>query len=318
MIADINIRDYYNLYIENANKDLQNYTHLLHLNRINKGHARDYIKDNINIYEDRFSINLKEYTIEWVAGVYNPSEKLYNVAYHLFIKSQDSQDNVHLTQLIKYCQSIKNVYYCELHIKEAKTRTTVLYKDYHAIVRKYYTKVQEALLEGYGYHFTKGLGDMYIARFHANKKKKICDFDATNKKRQEILNKGLKLYDKNEAEYYKVNGWKYDGVPYIVYQNIEHIYKIKITNANNIGTKKINLEHIEYVNTNFRNKGFKQIASEITERNEIYTLPCDIKTKLNIILEFDKTQYVKFIRSTKDLNDKSHKQFKVVTKLYGK
>ena len=69
--------------------------------------------------------------------------------------------------------------------------------------------VHKALLDGHAYRFSHGIGDLMINywKYVDGVRGKIVDWNATNKRKKEILDAGLKLYDKEEAEinYYSNN-----------------------------------------------------------------------------------------------------------------
>ena len=53
----------------------------------------------------------------------------------------------------------------------------------------------------------------------------MIDFAATNKKKKELIAKGLKPYNEKEAKWCKDNHIPYDGVDYKVYKNDECWYE---------------------------------------------------------------------------------------------
>lgn len=297
-MADITIRDYYNNFISRAEDDLALASYYLKLAKYAKNRNREYIKENIEVYKEKFGINLLDYKIEWIASSYDNKEPLAIIANKIYYNGVRPEDKIYIIQLIKYCNNIKAVNRYNIMIEESSRRSKLTYKQYREIIKRYYYKVQECLLEGYAYHFNRGLGDLVITRFKANKNRKMCDLDATAKRKQELIEQGLKPYNKEEAEMYALRGWKYDGVPYIVYKNDNYFYHIKLIGGNAIKTRKIKFENTEYVNSKLRGKGFKQLAAEVTSRKEIFNLDIDIKAKLNVLLEYDKMHYIKFIRGT--------------------
>lgn len=299
------LKDYYKSFIEASNKDLSYYTNLLHLEKIKYNVFRDYVKSKIEYYKDK-GIVLTDYKIEWIIGRYNEKEELYNKVMSIYNSLSEDDAKTDIIQLIKYCASIKKIYNYNNIIEQIKIRKDITFVQYKEIIKAYYYKVQEAVLEGFAYSFSYGIGDVSIVRFKRSENAKpIVDFNATNQKKKEIIAKGLEPYDKKKAEIYATRGMKYEGIPYIVYKTDNVIYKIDFTGGNITRKYKYKFEHTEYVKKSLRGLGYKKVAESITNRNEIFALECDIRFKLNVLLEFDKTQYIKYIRNP-DANQSSN------------
>lgn len=305
MRPDKTLRNYYDQYQADAAKDLMDYEHRLKLAKIAKIHCRVYIKEQLDYYKDECGINLNDYKLEWVANQYDSTESLSKKVTPLYIAKEAGEGKVHLLQLIKYCNTLKAIHTYELMIEECKQRKNVTYTEYRAITRNYYLKVQECLLQGFAYYFNHGIGYLSINRFVVNDKRKrrVCDFDATNKKKAEILAAGGKLYDKKEAEIAAVRGLKYDGVPYIVYKTDNVLYNFSFTGSSMTRRFKLQFEHKEYVSPELRGKGVSGRAALCKDVKDIYNLECDVRTKLTTLLEFDPTCYVKFIRTARQTHN---------------
>lgn len=299
MRPDKVIKDYYKQYQADADKDRRDYEHRLKLATIAKDHCRDYIKQNMNYYKDELGIDLKEFKMEWIVGQYDDRELILNKIMPIYNTVKAGEGRVHLLQLIKYCNTIKAIRVYHNMIKECQCRANVDYATYRAVVKEYYLKVQECVLEGFAYSFSHGIGELSINRFKvdAKRKRKVCDFAATNKKKAEIIAAGKEPYDPKMAEICKVRGIKYEGVPYIVYKSDGICYNFSFTGGDITRRFKLQFEHKEYIHERLRGKGCAEIAKECKTVKEIYALPCDIRTKMTILLEFDKTHYVRYIRT---------------------
>lgn len=307
MRPDKVIKDYYKQYQADADKDQRDYEHRLKLATLAKDHVRNYIKEHIDYYKDNFGINLKDYKMEWIVGQYDAREMILNKIMPTYNTVDAGEGKVHLLQLIKYCNTIKAIRVYHNLIHECRNRKEVDYATYRAAVRAYYMKVQECVLEGFAYSFGYGIGEFSINRFKvdSNRRRKVCDFAATNKKKAEIIAAGKIPYDKKMAEICAVRGIKYEGVPYIVYKNDGICYNFSFTGGNITRRYKLKFEHKEYIHANLRNKGCAQIASECKTVKDIYALPCDVRTKMTILLEFDKTHYIRYIRTARQ----NHRSF---------
>lgn len=185
------LKDYYKSFIEASNKDLSYYTNLLHLEKIKYNVFRDYVKSKIEYYKDK-GIVLTDYKIEWIIGRYNEKEELYNKVMSIYNSLSENDAKTDIIQLIKYCASIKKIYNYNNIIEQIKIRKDITFVQYKEIIKAYYYKVQEAVLEGFAYSFSYGIGDVSIVRFKRRENAKpIVDFNATNQKKKEIIAKGL-------------------------------------------------------------------------------------------------------------------------------
>lgn len=297
MKPDRTLKDHYNQYQDEAKRDLDHYTHLLALAHMAIKRVKEYVSEHIEVYR-QYGINLEDYKLEYEKSVYNNGE-LYQAISKVFTMIDGEDPNKpHILQLIKYCNTLKNISTYKNIIHNVQRRKYVSYTEYRRMINDYYNKVQEALIEGFGYSFSSGIGDISITRFKTGKSnKKYVDLDATAKAKKALLEQGKIPYDPKEAEMYKARGFKYPGVPYIVYDTKPYVYSIQISGTNLIRKKRFKFESKDYVHESMRGMGSKGVAAHITSREQIYNLRADIRFKLNVLLEWDKTQYIKFIRN---------------------
>ena len=174
-------------------------------------------------------------------------------------------------------------------IELANKRSTILSSKYRAIINAYYAKVHKCILEGKGYKFGYGIGTYYIKyKKFSNRHRStvtVLDYSATAARKKELLAQGIKLYDENEAAWYKFRNIPYDGVDYRVFKNKEGEYLIRFKDSKMIKDKFLQYEHTEYLANKYRGMSYKQIADTVCNTIEdIYNLQLDIRYKLNILL----------------------------------
>ena len=119
-----------------------------------------------------------------------------------------------------------------------------------------------------------------------NKRKRI-DHRKTALAKEKLIAEGKKPYNKEEAEIYKLRGLKYDGVPYVVYQEDTSFYNIDIVNNQYVAHQNLDFEHTEYYSRELRGKSHEQNAAEIKDKinhtdnyNEIVELLNRVKDNL--------------------------------------
>lgn len=301
MSPDITFKDYYLQFIHNAEEDKQTYSDNLEVTRKVKEIAYNYIDENKECLKEDYDINLEEFKTEWIDKVYNPEETLHKKILKLLKADVDNKSRIVLLQLVKYCSLLAAEYKHIKLIRIADKRKNLKFRDYQAIVGKYYNKVHKCVLEGFGYRFGYGIGTFYIDRVtlkNSNvRKKNRIDFAATNAKKKELLEKGVKLYDDKEAIWYKERGIPYDGVDYRVFKVDDYVYQFRFDKSFVCNCRKPDYDRSEYVNAKLRGLSYKEIADTYCRTIEdIYDLPVDIRYKLNILLYKDSTKYLNFIR----------------------
>ena len=301
MTPDVKLKNFYLKFIYDAKGDIADYKKQLNDLLNIKNELINYINDYKTELLESFNIDLNEYT-EWVNKTYDKKEKLFNKSF----KTLNILDNVDinksiLIQLIKYCNIIKKEHTYNRSIYLASLRSNLKYEEYRNYVTTYYNKVHKCCLEGYGYKYGFGIGTYCINRWQINKSvknyKPIIDFNETNKRKKELLNKGYKLYNEEDAKLYAAKGIPYDGVKYTVYKSDKEYYEFTFINSA-IFKDTLEYKRTEYINKQYRGLSYKDIADKYCKTiDDIYNLQVDIKYKFNILLYLYPIKYINFIRN---------------------
>ena len=300
MIVEVDIADYYKAFINNANSDIEKYQEERKTNYDLLLSTKDYISKYILYVNHQFGINLKEnFTNSWTKESYCEDEHLTNIV-NIELKTAVGEDRIILLQLLRYSEVLKFIHNCDKKIELAKNRSKITPKQYKEYIKKYYMQgVHKALLDGHAYRFSHGIGDLMINywKYVNGVRGKIVDWNATNKRKQEILDAGLKLYNKEEAEIYKIRGLKYDGIPYVVYKTNSEYYDIELVNCKSFSKANVKFKHANYIPAKFRKKTPDDIANQFSSVDEIAVQDLGIRHKLIVALEKDPTLYLKYIRN---------------------
>lgn len=201
-----------------------------------------------------------------------------------------------LILLVKYCSIITNIDETEKAFEIAKKKKDLSFSDYRYYVFKYYSKVHKALLEGKGYRYSHGIGTLYIHRVQITKEGRKIDFHKTKLRKEELLAKGVKLYNKYEADQYAAQGIPYDGVDYRVWLHTPAYYSLRFIHSKYFRSI-YDFIPISYIHSKYRNYSQDQLAFEICKTNEdIYDLQIDLRTKIAIYLKRNPERYVDFDR----------------------
>lgn len=300
MIINIDISDYYKAFIESANSDIEKYQEDYDTNYKVLMNARNYANKYILYIAHQFNIRLNEdYPNIWGNIKYDKNESLKDMI-DINLRDAVGEDRIILLQLLRYNETLKHCNDCLKSIKLAKTRSNITLKQYREYLRKYYMQaVHKAMIDGYAYRLANGVGDLMINywKYVNGIRKTIVDWAATNKRKQEILDAGLKLYDKEEAEIYKIRGLKYDGIPYVVYKTNTEYFDIELWNCKYKGNGKIRFKHSNYIPYKFRGKKVEELAAMFNSVDEIAIQDLGIRHKLITCVEKDPTLYLKYIRN---------------------
>ena len=201
-----------------------------------------------------------------------------------------------LILLVKYCSIITNKSETEKAFKLAEVKKNLSFSDYRHYVFIYYSKVHKFLLEGKAYRYSHGIGTLYIHRVHVTKEGRKIDFHKTKLRKEELLAKGVKLYNKYEAEQYALQGIPYDGVDYRVWLHTPAYYSLRFIHSKYFRSI-YDFVPISYIHQKYRDYNQDQLAFEICQNNDdIYDLQIDLRTKIAIYLKRNPERYVDFDR----------------------
>lgn len=300
MTPDIKLKDFYLQFIKDAKEDYKKYDSLLNMCLEIKEEVYNYLDNNKNIIKFKYHIDLNDYDIEWNNKLYNPEEQLYKKVFNIYKSLEEDEDKSLILYLIKYCKMLYKTYKYDKLCSLAQKRTALKQGQYRDIITNYYTAVHKCVLEGNGYKFAKGLGTYCInySKMDAKLTKPILDYSATNARKKEFIEKGYKLYDQKEADWYASRHIPYDGKDYRVYKNDDHFYDITFVDSKLFkASKSMDYKHTEYINVCYRGMSYIDMADKLINKiDDIYSLQVDIKYKLNILLYKYPTKYLNFIR----------------------
>ena len=291
MTPDINIKDYYLKFIHNAKVDKYRYEKELKVIKELKEKLEHYLEENKQQIADEFGLSIYDVIYD-----YN------KVAKYIDRFTKDNIGNrVIILQINKYGKYLEAEDKLNKQIKLVDKRKDLKFRQFQGIVNKYYMKVHQCLLEGMGYKYGYGIGTYCINYWKLDpsaEKKKVLDFAATRAKKKELLAKGVKLFDENEAAWYKARKIPYDGVDYRVFTNNTHYYEFGFRDSRISITTPYNYERTEYVYAKYKKLSQQEIADTYCKTIEdIYTMQLDIKYKLNILLIKDPSKYLNFVRN---------------------
>lgn len=256
------------------------------------------IYDNKTKYANEFGVDLLSYD-EFASNKYIDGTFI-KLAKGMFINRKNDYVIVaELFDLVNLAKKQKQLYDLEKDIAFYDKLLSLSLKQYTEILRVFYTEVHKhMILNGEGYVFEDNIGWTCINRCHIERQKPMLDFDATRKKKEELLAQGKRLYNKEEAEWCKANGIEYNGEQFRVFKKDEYCYEIPLLGCKLPNGSKYKLETADYRNREVRGMHNNElIAYANNDTKQICNLPLDLRTKLNLCNTVDKMLYLNFIRN---------------------
>lgn len=251
-----------------------------------------------DVYEKEFEVKLDNYD-EFVNNKYSTG-RFYKAAKGLLINKQNDYELVgDLFTLYELASKQKEIYDLKQDIVLFKKCIALSLKEYTEILRVYYTEVHKHLvLEGEGYAFSGELGWICVNRCIIDKKHPILDYSATKKREKELIEKGERIYNKEEADWCLRNGIEYKAKDKRVFICNEYCYQIPLIDCKLPNARSLEFKVSDYRHRSCRGKTNDELI-ELCNRDikKICELPVDLKTKVTLCDKVNKILYTKFIRN---------------------
>lgn len=293
----VNFREYYKAmrtaYIqrkEDAFAEIENLrSQIIELHKNVEFNHNDYLSHGINLSKYPEFIN-NEYVdgefLTFAKGAYLNRKNNYKLTSNLF-------------NLVKLAKKQERLYILrkefDLYDKILSTKFT----DYARYVRLFFVEVhKKMILDGCAYHFGQGIGDLIICRVKTTNKRPLIDYQATKKKKAEIIANGGRLYNKEEAKFCEDNGLEYDGQDGRVYLNREYRYELLLAHRHFKDAYDFEYKPQDYISPELRKFTNDTLIEYCnSDLNKICELNVDLKLKLTLCNNVDKTLYTNFIRN---------------------
>lgn len=253
---------------------------------------------NKQFYLDNYKVNLDDYS-EFKNNCYEDG-KLFNIARRLFLNRKGNYALViELYDLFTLAKLHKAIYNLDKQIHLAERILNLKYRDYNKIIKQFYYEVHKhMILNGDAYLLGNHIGYLCINRCKAATRYRLMDFEATTKRKKELIDNGQRPWNKEEADYCQRLGIKYDGIDYRVYKRSEYYYEIALLYSAVKGGYAIKFESSDYRATPLRGKTYDDLIKMCDgDVNKICSLDIDLKAKLTMCDKIDNTLYTKFIRN---------------------
>lgn len=213
-----------------------------------------------------------------------------------FRKNDNEERRKVLILLVKFCSIVANEQNCIKELELSNKKQTLTFAEYRDFVFRYYTKVHKVLLQGKAYRYMNGIGTLYIHRVQIEGEGRKIDFHKTKLRKEELQAKGVKLYNKYEADQCKALDLPYDGVDYRVWLRAPAYYSLRFIHSK-FFAKEYDFYPISYIHQKYRDYNQDQLAFEVCRNNEdIFDLQIDLRTKIAIYLKRNPERFVDFDR----------------------
>lgn len=294
----INAKGYYKLFIKNNKQKLEDSLKLLEELEEDIEVRHKNILSWIDVYINEFNFDPNQY-IEFKNNEYTIG-RFYRAAKGLLINKQNDYELVgDLFTLYELASKQKEIYDLKQDIVLFKKCIALSLKEYTEILRVYYTEVHKHLiLEGEGYAFSGELGWICVNRCIIDKKHPMLDFAATKKREKELIEKGERIYNKEEADWCLRNGIEYKAKDKRVFICNEYCYQIPLIDCRLPNARSLEFKVSDYRHRSCRGKTNDELI-ELCNRDikKICELSVDLKTKVTLCDKANKILYTKFIRN---------------------
>lgn len=294
----INAKGYYKLFIKNNKQKLEDSLKLLEELEEDIEIRHKNILSWIDVYINEFNFDPNQY-IEFKNNEYTIG-RFYRAAKGLLINKQNDYELVgDLFTLYELASKQKEIYDLKQDIVLFKKCIALSLKEYTEILRVYYTEVHKHLvLEGEGYAFSGELGWICVNRCIIDKKHPMLDYSATKKREKELIEKGERIYNKEEADWCLRNGIEYKAKDKRVFICNEYCYQIPLIDCKLPNARSLEFKVSDYRHRSCRGKTNDELI-ELCNRDikKICELSVDLKTKVTLCDKANKILYTKFIRN---------------------
>lgn len=220
MKKSIGRNEFYKFYIDNLNEDIE----IKEKKRDNIYHARydlisliqnDKFSNAVIIFENKEPVNFIEYFINIKTSVWNfkvTSCKVLNEdgedhEYSLFLRGT-------IYNVIKYNRVLKDL---EDQLEELESYK-VDKETYLTVLDVHDQLFLRFLLDGKVYNFGAGLGRVFIREKERDYRKKIVNYELSNKEKKRLLAEGKIPFKKEDAIKAAEEGREYKGVEWLIYR----------------------------------------------------------------------------------------------------
>lgn len=254
------------------------------------------INDNKETYKKVFKFDIDNYK-EYQEERYINGELLQDST-KIFLNAAVGT-NVIISKVVAFAKKLELIHKLERKISIYDRCLSLNLKEYTTYLRTYFTEVHKnMILEGYGYRISPTLGWICFNRIKNTCKRAKLDYKKTREKKKEILDRGGRIYNEEEAKWCLDNGIEYEYEDYKVYQNIEYIYELVYSGCKLPTNWHYKFSTADYRGSSVRGKSNEDLMKECEyDINKILELPLDVRAKLNMCIEIDKGLYLKFIRN---------------------
>lgn len=294
----INAKGYYKLFIKDNKQKLEDSLKLLEELEEDIEVRHKNILSWIDVYINEFNFDPNQY-IEFKNNEYTIG-RFYRAAKGLLINKQNDYELVgDLFTLYELASKQKEIYDLKQDIVLFKKCIALSLKEYTEILRVYYTEVHKHLvLEGEGYAFSGELGWICVNRCIIDKKHPMLDYAATKKREKELIEKGERIYNKEEADWCLRNGIEYKAKDKRVFICNEYCYQIPLIDCKLPNARSLEFKVSDYRHRSCRGKTNDELI-ELCNRDikKICELSVDLKTKVTLCDKANKILYTKFIRN---------------------
>ena len=242
--ADYDMKTFYLDFKQKVNKQVKEIEDKIGENIAKAVKYRSWLTACKGVLLNAHNIDLNNYPREMIDGEYCSGTKDFKVKASIAYNKAPAGKRNEIIKLLAYLNILTEGYKLNIAKNALNREANLKFSEYREMLFNYYNKIHELLIKGDAYTIANSVGTMYLEKKVVPFKRKTIDFNETNKRKKELTEAGIELYD--------------DTKPKIAKQKHKSISKYITTilfssgdNSNSSSNKSFSLMQISFLTTYF-------------------------------------------------------------------
>lgn len=298
--ADYDMKTFYLDFKQKVNKQVKEIEDKIEENIAKAAKYRSWLTACKEVLLNVHNIDLNNYPREMIDGEYCSGTKDFKTKASIAYNKAPAGKRNEVVKLLAYLNILTEAYKLNVAKNALNREVNLKFSEYREMLFNYYNKIHELLIKGDAYAIGNSVGTMYLEKKIVPYKRKIIDFNETNKRKKELTEAGIELYDDTKAKVAEKFGMEYLGADYRVFKESNYWFRLNFVKSKFWRSRKYySFDFADTISAKYRGLTFEQIANMCKTEDEIFTLPCGLRYKVRIYLMKYPDRSINFIRHGK-------------------
>lgn len=298
--ADYDMKTFYLDFKQKVNKKAKELEDKIGENLTKAAKYRSHLTACKGVLLSVHNIDLDQHQREIIEGQVTDGTRDFKVKASIAYNKAPAGKRNELIKLLAYLNIITEGYKLNIAKNALNREVSMKFSEYRELLFNFYNEVHKVLIKGDAYTIGNSVGTMFIEKKVLPFRRKLIDFNETNKKKRELTKQGIELYDNAKAKVAEKLDFKYDAADYRVFKETNYYFRMNIVKSKFWkGRKYYSFTFADTINHKYRGMTFSQIAAMCRTEDEIFTLPCGLRYKVRIYLDKYPDRSINFIRHGK-------------------